>query len=113
MQDIMKTVYLHGELGEIYMTQPDGCRVPGKDDYVCTLWKSLYGFKQSLRRWYKRFDRYIIMLGYIRSPYDWCVCVSKLKDGTFICLVLYVDDMLLAEEKCDIEKLEHLVRMDI
>jgi len=36
-----------------------------------------------------------------------------LKDGTFICLVLYVDDMLLAEEKCDIEKLEHLVRMDI
>ena len=32
--------------------------------------------------------------------------MSKLKDATFICLVLYVDDMLIAEEKCDIEKLE-------
>ena len=46
-------------------------------------------------------------MGYIRSPYDWCVYVSKLKDATFIYLVLYVDDMLIAEEKmCDIENLE-------
>ena len=45
----VKTVYLHGELEEIYMTQPDGCRVPEKDDYVCTLQKSLCRFKQSLR----------------------------------------------------------------
>ena len=89
------------------MTQPDGYRVPEKDDYVCTLQKSLCGFKQSLRGWYKRFSSYIIKLGYIRSPYDWCVYVSKLKDATFIYLVLYVDDMLIAEEKmCDIEKLE-------
>ena len=34
--------------------------------------------------------------------------MSKLKDATFIYLVLYVDDMLLAEEKCDIKKLELL-----
>ncbi|WZZ77541.1 hypothetical protein YC2023_098113 [Brassica napus] len=104
----VKTVFLHGELEEIYMTQPDGCRVPEKNDYVCTLHKSLCGFKQALRGWYKRLNRYIIKLGYIKSPYDWCVCVSKLKDATFICLVLYVDDMLLAEEKCDIEKLKLL-----
>ena len=90
------------------MTQPNSCRVLGKDDYVCTFHKSLCGFKQALRGWYKRLNRYIIKLGYIKSPYDWCVCVSKLKDATFICLVLYVDDMLLAEQKCDIEKLELL-----
>uniref|UniRef100_A0A0D2ZRS5 Reverse transcriptase Ty1/copia-type domain-containing protein n=1 Tax=Brassica oleracea var. oleracea TaxID=109376 RepID=A0A0D2ZRS5_BRAOL len=91
----VKTVFFHGELEEIYMTQPDGYRVPEKDDYVCTLQKSLCGFKQSLRGWYKRFSSYIIKLGYIRSPYDWCVYVSKLKDATFIYLVLYVDDMLI------------------
>ena len=45
----VKTVFLHGELEEIYMTQPDGCRVPRKDVYVCTLQKSLCGFKQSPR----------------------------------------------------------------
>ena len=86
----------------------NGCRVPGKDDYVCTLPKSLCGFKQSLRRWYKRFNSYIIKLGYIISPFDWCVYVSKFKDATFICLVLDVDDMMIAEEKCEIEKLELL-----
>lgn len=34
--------------------------------------------------------------------------MCRLKDVTFICLVLYVDDMVIAEEKCEIEKLELL-----
>lgn len=92
------------------MTQPDGFRVPGKEDYVCKLRKSLYGLKQSPRQWYKRFDSYMIKLGYIKSPYDCCVYMRKLKDDTFIYLVLYVDDMLIAAEKmCDIKKLKELL----
>ena len=107
----VKTAFLHGELEEeIYMTQPDGFRVPGKEDYVCKLRKSLYGLKQSPRQWYKRFDSYMIKLGYIKSPYDCCVYMRKLKDDTFIYLVLYVDDMLIAAEKmCDIKKLKELL----
>jgi ATP-binding cassette subfamily B (MDR/TAP) protein 1 len=34
----VKTVFLHGELeDEIYMDQPEGFIVPGKEDLVCKL----------------------------------------------------------------------------
>ena len=83
----VKTAFLHGELEEeIYMTQLDGFQVPGKEDYVCKLRKSLYGLKQSPRQWYKRFDSYMIEIGYIRSPYDCCVYYNKETNGcSMIC----------------------------
>ncbi|KAJ4704584.1 Retrovirus-related Pol polyprotein from transposon TNT 1-94 [Melia azedarach] len=107
----VKTVFLHGELEEeIYMTQPDGFQVPGKEDYVCKLKKSLYGLKQSPRQWYKRFDSYMIEIGYTRSPYDCCVYYSKATNGSLIYLVLYIDDMLIAaENKSDVQKLKDLL----
>ena len=47
----VKTAFLHGELEvEIYMDQPEGFIVPGKENYVCKLKRSLYGLKQSPRR---------------------------------------------------------------
>ena len=53
----VKTTFLHSDLEEkIYMTQPDGFKVAGKENWVCKLIKSLYGLKQSPRQWYKRFD---------------------------------------------------------
>ena len=46
----VKTTFLHGELEEdIYMAQPDCFQVPGKEEYICRLKKSLYGLKQSPR----------------------------------------------------------------
>ncbi|CAL1353780.1 unnamed protein product [Linum trigynum] len=107
----VKTAFLHGELEEkIYMTHPEGFEVPGKEDYVCKLKKSLYGLKQSPRQWYKRFDSYMLELGYSRSPYDCCVYHNKVEDGSMIYLVLYVDDMLIAaRSKSDIQKLKGLL----
>ena len=47
----VKTTLLHGELEEdIYMQQPKGFIVSGKEDYMCLLKKSLYGLKQSPRQ---------------------------------------------------------------
>jgi hypothetical protein len=93
----VKTAFLHGDLEEdIYMTQPDGFKVAGKENLVCKLNRSLYGLKQSPRQWYKRFDQFMIRQKYTRSQFDHCVYFRKLQDGTFIYLLLYVDDMLIA-----------------
>jgi hypothetical protein len=60
----VKTAFLHGDLEEqIYMEQPEGFSQQGNEHLVCKLKKSLYGLKQSLRQWYKRFDSYIIKIG--------------------------------------------------
>ena len=46
----VKTAFLHGEPEEeIYMDQPEGFIVPGKEKFVCKLKRSLYGLKQSPR----------------------------------------------------------------
>ena len=42
----VKTIFLYGELEEtIYMRQPEGFIIEGKEDFVCKLNKSQYGLK--------------------------------------------------------------------
>ena len=78
------------------MHQPKGFIISEKKDHVRLLKKSLYGLKQFLRQQYKRFDTFIIGNGYHRSEYDNYVYHKQLFDGSFIYLLLYVDDMLIA-----------------
>ena len=57
----VKTAFLHEDLEEeIYMTQPEGFKVDGKENMVCKHEKSLYRLKQSSRQWYKRFDKFMV-----------------------------------------------------
>ncbi|KAJ9546957.1 hypothetical protein OSB04_019500 [Centaurea solstitialis] len=91
------TAFLNGELEEeIFMHQPEGFVVPGKEGHVCKLIKSLYGLKQSPRQWYKRFDAFVTAHGLSISSYDSCVYFKKCDDGSILYLLLYVDDMLIA-----------------
>lgn len=92
----VKTAFLHGNLEEqIYMQQLEGFIIDGKEDHVCLLKKSLYGLKQSPKQWYKRFNSFMISHSYLRSRYDSYVYFRKLSDGSFVYLLLYVDDMLI------------------
>ncbi|CAL5393971.1 unnamed protein product [Camellia sinensis] len=92
----VKTAFLHGDLKEeIYMEQPEGFEVKGKENLVCRLKKSLYGLKQAPRQWYKKFDSFMVGHEYKRTVADQCVYVRTFPGGNFIILLLYVDDMLI------------------
>jgi len=102
----IKTVFLHGELEEkIYMKQPERYIQEGKENKACLLNKSLYGLKQSLRQWYKRFDSFMIKARYNRCEYYSFVYLKQSDDPKY--LLLYVDDMMIAaKNKTHIQKLK-------
>ncbi|CAJ2642124.1 unnamed protein product [Trifolium pratense] len=103
----VKTAFLHGDLEEeLYMEQPEGFEVKGKEELVCRLKKSLYGLKQAPRQWYKKFDSFMEKHGYDKTTADHCVFVKKFSDGDFIILLLYVDDMLIVGH--DTKKIQSL-----
>jgi hypothetical protein len=92
----VKTVFLNGDLEKnVYMAQPKGFVVEGKERIGCRLKKSIYGLKQASRQWYLKFNRIIRNFGFKENVEDNCVYV-KFKNGKYIFLILYVDDILLA-----------------
>ncbi|KAE8686024.1 cytochrome P450 71A9-like [Hibiscus syriacus] len=102
----VKTAFLHGDLEEeIYMSQSEGFTEAGKKNLVCRLKKSLYGLKQAPRQWYKKFDSFMGSSGFTRCQSDHC-CYIKRFDNSFIILLLYVDDMLVAGS--DMQEIIHL-----
>ena len=61
------TAFLHGDIDEeLYMKQPEGFVIPGKEHLVCKLNRSLYGLKQASRQWHKKFDAFMLKHGYKR-----------------------------------------------
>ena len=92
----MKTAFLHGDLEEdLYMIQPEGFIVQGQENLVYKLRKSLYGLKQAPRQWYKKFDSFMYRIGFKRCEVDH-YCYVKFSNNSYIILLLYVDDMLIA-----------------
>ena len=78
---------------------------------MCLLQKSLYGLKQSLRQWYRRFDQFMISNGYHMSKYDSCIYREIINSSGAVYILLYVDDILIAgKHLSDIEKLKNLLK---
>ena len=70
----MKTTFLHGDLEEeIYMVQPEGFEMKGKEHMVCRLKKSLFGLKQAPRQWYKKFESFMVGHGYTKTNANHCM----------------------------------------
>jgi hypothetical protein len=92
----VKTAFLNGNLQEnVYMTQPEGFAVEGKEYMRCKLKKSIYGLKQVSRQWYIKFDEVIRSFGFSENKVDNCIFI-RFKGKDFTIIVLYVDDILLA-----------------
>ncbi|CAA7026159.1 unnamed protein product [Microthlaspi erraticum] len=91
----VKSAFLNGELKEdVYVTQPPGFVIEGKEEKVLRLHKALYGVKQVPRTWYARMDSYFIQNGFERSMNDAALYIMK-QEGDVLIVSLYVDDIII------------------
>ena len=68
--------------------------VPGQENKVCKLRKSLYDLKQDPKEWYEKFDSMMIQYGFIVNTFDSCA-YSKLIGSDCVIKCLYVDALLM------------------
>lgn len=91
----VKTAFLNGFIQEeVYIEQPQGFEVHGKESHVCRLKKALYGLKQAPRAWYSRIDTYLQGMGFTKSEADPNLYFIVIGEEPLI-LVLYVDDLII------------------
>jgi len=74
------------------MSQPVGFLVEGHQGKINKLKRSIYGLKQSFKKWYLKFYQVILETGFEMSPLDHCVHVWRC-DKKLIVFSLYVDDI--------------------
>jgi hypothetical protein len=100
----VKSAFLNRELKEeIYVQQPSGFVVAGKEHQVLRLRKALYGLRQAPRAWNIRLDESLATLGFTKCPSEHALYTKQAKRGTIIVNV-YVDDLVITgEKKEDIE----------
>ena len=91
----VKSVFMNDDLQEeVYMTQPSGFKVAGKEHQVIRSVKTLYGLKQAPRAWYIKIDKYLSDQGFKRTSLDSNLYI-KTTDSDIILLVIYVDDLII------------------
>jgi hypothetical protein len=67
----VKSAFLNGDLKEeVYVYQPPGFAIPGKEGKVLRLRKALYGLRQALRAWNAKLDSTVRGLGFTPSPHE-------------------------------------------
>jgi hypothetical protein len=94
MMDV-KTTFLNGLIQEeVYIEQPLGFEVHGRESHVCRLKKALYGLKQAPSAWYSRIDAYLQQLGFEKSEADPNLYFIVVGEDPLI-LLLYVDDLFI------------------
>ena len=92
------SAYINAPLSEeVFMTQPEGYVIPGKEHLVCRLRKSLYGLRQSAREWNDTFNAAMMKFGLKRTKADSCVYHVRLREG-YAWLAVFIDDIFTFEQ---------------
>jgi hypothetical protein len=89
----VETAFLHGHMdADVYVRQVSGFEVPGKENWVWKLNKSLYGMKQAPRMWKQHLTSTLRDLGLTPSIMDDALFFNA--DRTMY-IHIYVDDGLI------------------
>ena len=92
----VKTAFLHCVLPDnetVFIEQPPGFEVPGKEDWVMHLLKGLYRMKQAGRIWNQTFHKAVTALGFIQLSCEWCVYNRKTATS-MTTFAVHVDDII-------------------
>ena len=106
----VRNAYLYAELDEeIYMEQPEGFSLPGKEHLVIRLRHALYGLKQAGLEWWKAMSKSMEELGFSRLHSDAGIFIyTDKKTGSKCIAVVYVDDALFCSaDRALAEKLKN------
>lgn len=89
----VKSTFLNGPLEEeVYVTQPPGYEIRGREDKVYKLKKALYGLKQTPRAWNKRINSFLLQQGFVKYSVEYGVYVRVKNSVKILLICLYVDD---------------------
>jgi hypothetical protein len=92
----VKMAFLAAELQpeeEVFVTQPQGFAVPGKEHLVLQLHKALYGLRQAPKAWYRKIDQFLCNIGFEQRNGDYNLYVTR-EGQKILVLALYVDDLM-------------------
>ena len=107
----VKTSFLNGEIKEdIYISQPEGFKIKGKEDHILKLRKALYGLKQAPRAWNSKLNEVLVKKGFVRSKNDYAIYYEKEMQERVI-IGVYVDDMIITgPNSCKIKKFKESMK---
>lgn len=95
----VKSAFLNGDLKEeVYVRQPPGFVIPGKENKVLRLRKALYGLRQAPRAWNDKLDSTLKKVGFQQSPHEASV-YRRGKGGNALLVGVYVDDLVITGSK--------------
>jgi hypothetical protein len=98
----VKSAFLNDDLKEeVYVHQPSGFAIPGKEGKVLRLRNTLYGLRQAPRAWNTKLDSMLKGMGFGQSPHEAAI-YRRGKGGNALLAGVYVDDLVITGTK-DVE----------
>ena len=111
----VKLAFLNGTLEEeVFVKQPPGFEIKGKEDKVFRLHKAYYGLKHAPRAWNKRIDSFLIKESFHKCEKEHGIYVRNNDKEDMIILCLYVDDLLITgSNPLAIEKFKERLKLEV
>ncbi|XP_074335810.1 retrovirus-related Pol polyprotein from transposon RE1 isoform X1 [Apium graveolens] len=92
----VKNAFLNGDLEEeVYMKIPPGFESRFPANKVCKLIKTLYGLRQSGRKWFEKFTNVLGKDGYVQCQADNTLFVKHTANRGLTAIIVYVDDIVI------------------
>jgi hypothetical protein len=95
----VKSVFLNGDLKkEVYVHQPAGFAIPGKEGKVLRLRKTLYGLRQVPRAWNAKLNFTLKEIDFGQSPHEAAIYWQG-NGGNVLLVGVYVDNLVITGTK--------------